>query len=172
MSTIFRLDVYLFSLSCCQLSIFLANESNFISLHLLAAGLNTDKKFNILFLEERELQIREKESANWMFFFVYILLQVLDDIITLCRLWVWGQGQPSEECHIAPWEHQGIQQWKIMQNPPNVLWQNNPGEIEFGPQVGKVFPNETEGSVFNGWRPRADNNLLWNKQKVDIIPLE
>ena len=40
--------VYLFSLSCCQLSIFLANESNFISLHLLA-GLNTDKELNILF---------------------------------------------------------------------------------------------------------------------------
>lgn len=40
--------VYLFSLSCCQLSIFLANESNFISLHLLA-GLNTDKEFNIMF---------------------------------------------------------------------------------------------------------------------------
>ena len=52
------------------------------------------------------------------------------------------------------------------------LWQNNPGEIEFRPQVGKVFPNETGGSEFNGWRPRADNNLLWNKQKVDIIPLE
>ena len=61
--TISCLDVYLFSLSCCQLSIFLANESNFISLHLLAPGLNTDKEFNTLFLEETDLQRRECKSA-------------------------------------------------------------------------------------------------------------
>ena len=52
--------VYLFSLSCCQLSIFLANESNFISLHLLA-GLNTDKEFNILFQVRGALQGKGSE---------------------------------------------------------------------------------------------------------------
>ena len=80
--------VYLFSLSCCQLSIFLANESNFISLHLLA-GLNTDKELNILFW------VRISERIEMLFISHKSVLVLVHDTINLWRLCVCrGQGRP------------------------------------------------------------------------------
>ena len=74
--------VYLFSLSCCQLSIFLANESNFISLRLLA-GLNTDKEFNILFQAGGAFQGKGSELKSCSHRMLVLVPGLVHDIINL-----------------------------------------------------------------------------------------